>query len=188
MWDLIFKLDWTLYKIKGTENSEFCSYIWRKKTGIWYNSGFFSLPFFFLSNYTKDFPHSSAEKESAFSAGDRGSTPGLGISPGEGIGNPLQYSCLENPMDRGAWTEATVHGVVRVGHNLATKPLPPRFLKSMLISQQAWSFDLLFVKRNIKYVTFLGIKMKLKRMNKMNFKPHDADNEKEDDDNSNDNS
>ena len=58
----------------------------------------------------------------------------------------------------------------------------------MLISQQAWSFDLLFVKRNIKYVTFLEIKMKLKRMNKMNFKPHDADNEKEDDDTSNDNS
>ena len=42
-------------------------------------------------------------------------------SPGEGNGNPLQYSCLENPMDRGAW-RATVHGVARVGHNLATKP------------------------------------------------------------------
>ena len=58
----------------------------------------------------------------------------------------------------------------------------------MLISQQAWSFDLLFVKKNIKYVTSLGIKMKLKRMNKMNSKPYDADNEKEDDDNSNGNS
>ena len=42
-------------------------------------------------------------------------------SPGEGNGNPLQYSCLENPMDRGAW-QATVHGVARVGHDLATKP------------------------------------------------------------------
>ena len=40
--------------------------------------------------------------------GDRGSVPGLGRSPGEGNGNPLQYSCLENPMDRGAWW-ATVH-------------------------------------------------------------------------------
>ena len=43
---------------------------------------------------------------------------------GEGVGNPLQYSCLENPMDRGVW-QATVHGVTRVGHGLATKPPPP---------------------------------------------------------------
>ena len=43
-------------------------------------------------------------------AGDVGSIPGLGKSPGEGNGNLLQYSCLENPMDRGAW-QATVHGV-----------------------------------------------------------------------------
>ena len=50
-------------------------------------------------------------------AGDSGSNPGLGRSPGEGNGNPLQYSCLEDSMDRGAWW-ATVHGVARVGHNL----------------------------------------------------------------------
>ena len=43
---------------------------------------------------------------------------------GEGNGNPLQYSCLENPMERGAWW-AAVHGVTRVGHDLMTKPLPP---------------------------------------------------------------
>ena len=43
-------------------------------------------------------------------AGDVGSVPGLGRSPGGGNGNPLQYSCLGNPMDRGAWW-ATVHGV-----------------------------------------------------------------------------
>ena len=42
---------------------------------------------------------------------DVGSIPGLGRSPGEGHGNPLQYSCLENAMDRGAW-QATVHGVI----------------------------------------------------------------------------
>ena len=48
------------------------------------------------------FPHSSVDKESACNAGDPGSIPGLGRSPGEGNGNPLQYSCLENPMDRGA--------------------------------------------------------------------------------------
>ena len=55
------------------------------------------------------------------------SIPGPGRSPGEGNGNPLQYSCLENPMDREAW-QATVHGVTRVGHDLATKPPPPPFL------------------------------------------------------------
>ena len=45
-------------------------------------------------------------------AGDEGSIPGSGRSPGEGNGNPLQYSCLENPMDRGAW-QAIIHGVAR---------------------------------------------------------------------------
>ena len=44
--------------------------------------------------------------------GDTGSVPGLGRSPGEGNGNPLQHSCLGNPMDRGAW-QATVHGVAK---------------------------------------------------------------------------
>ena len=51
-------------------------------------------------------------KVSACNAGDLGSTPGLGRSPGEGNDNPLQYSCMEHPMDRGAWT-ATVHGVTK---------------------------------------------------------------------------
>ena len=69
------------------------------------------------------FPHSSVGKESACNAGDLGSIPGLGRSSGEGNGNPLQYSCLENPMDRGAWW-ATVHGAARVGHDLVTKPPP----------------------------------------------------------------
>ena len=70
------------------------------------------------------FPHSSVGKESAYNAGDPGLIPGSGRSPGEGNGNPLQYSCPENPMDRGAW-QASVHGVTRVRYNLATKPLPP---------------------------------------------------------------
>ena len=60
----------------------------------------------------EDFPHSSVGKESACNAGDLGWIPGSGRSPGEGNGNPLQYSCLENPMDRGAWW-ATAHGVAR---------------------------------------------------------------------------
>ena len=59
---------------------------------------------------------SSVGKESACNAGDMGSIPGLGRSPGEGNGNPLQYSCLENPMDGGT-SQATVHGVARFGHN-----------------------------------------------------------------------
>ena len=67
------------------------------------------------------FPYSSVGKESACNAGDLGSVPAFGRSPGEGNGNPLQYSCLENPMDRGAW-RATVYGVTRVGHDFVTKP------------------------------------------------------------------
>ena len=51
-------------------------------------------------------------KESAHNAADPGSIPGLGRSPGEGNGNPLQYSCLENPTDRRAW-QATAHGVAK---------------------------------------------------------------------------
>ena len=46
-----------------------------------------------------------------------GLIPGLGRSPGEGNGNPLQYSCLGNPMDRGAWQAGIVHGVTKVGHD-----------------------------------------------------------------------
>ena len=57
-------------------------------------------------------PGGSDNKESACDAGDRGSIPVLGRSPGEGNGNPLQYSCLENSMDGGAW-QATVHVVAK---------------------------------------------------------------------------
>ena len=51
----------------------------------------------------KGFPGGSDGKASAYNAGDPGSIPRWGTSPGEGNGNPLQYYCLENPMDRGAW-------------------------------------------------------------------------------------
>ena len=57
-------------------------------------------------------PGGSDGKESAYNAGDVGLIPGLGRSHGEGNGHPLQYSCLENPMDRVAWL-ATVHGVAQ---------------------------------------------------------------------------
>ena len=59
------------------------------------------------------FTGGSESKESACNAGDLGSGPGLGRSPGEGDGHPLQYSCLENPMDRGVW-QATVHGTAKI--------------------------------------------------------------------------
>ena len=62
------------------------------------------------------FPGGSDSKESACSARDMGSIPGLGRAPGEGNGYPLQYSSLENPVDTGAW-QATVHRSQRVRHD-----------------------------------------------------------------------
>ena len=76
-----------------------------------------------LPLWVRGFPCSSVGKESAYNAGDLGSIPGLGRSPGEGTGNPLQYSFLENPMDC-SLPGSSVHGVARVRHNLATKPPP----------------------------------------------------------------
>ena len=70
------------------------------------------------------FPGGSVKNPSA-NARDVSSIPRLQRSPGEGKGNPLQYSPLGNPKDKGAWW-ATVHGVTRVRHNLVTKPLPKR--------------------------------------------------------------
>ena len=86
----------------------------------------YSLTSFFLNfmSYFGIFPGGSEGEESTRNAGDLGSIPGLGRSPGGGNGNPLQYSCLENPMERGAW-RATVHGVARVGHDFVTTPPPP---------------------------------------------------------------
>ena len=81
-------------------------------------------------------------KESACSAGDAVSIPGRGRSPGEWNGNPFQYSCLENSMDRGAWW-ATVHGISRVWHVLATKPPTTTWLQGLLHSLWGcldWSF------------------------------------------------
>ena len=75
-----------------------------------------------------------AVQESTCSAGDLGSIPGSGRSPGEGNGNPLQYSCPENAVNRGAWW-ATGHGIARVGHGLTTKP-PIRFTSGRLCSKR----------------------------------------------------
>ena len=85
-----------------------------------YTRSFF-LMFFFIVIYPRrfdmvpsaiHFPGDSEVKVPVCNVGDLGSIPVWGRSPGEGNGNPLQYSCLENPMDRGAWW-ATVHGVTK---------------------------------------------------------------------------
>ena len=73
------------------------------------------------------FPGGSGGKESACNAGNPGWIPGLVRSSGKGNGKPLQYSCLENPMDRGArW--ATVHGATKSQTRLSTNTTPTRFL------------------------------------------------------------
>ena len=69
------------------------------------------------------FPGDSEVKASASNVGDLGLIPGSGRSPGEGNGNPLQYSCLDNPMDRGAWS-ATVHGAAKSQTRLSNFTLP----------------------------------------------------------------
>ena len=71
-----------------------------------------------------DFPVGSVVKNLPANAGDAGSIPVLGRSPGGGHGNPFHYSCLKDSLDRGAW-QSTVHGVTRVGHNLVTMQPPP---------------------------------------------------------------
>ena len=78
-----------------------------------------------ICHVSRGLPWWLSSKEYACNVGVTGSIPGSGRSPGGWHSNPLQYLCLRNPMDRGAW-QATVHGVTRAGHDLATKP-PPRY-------------------------------------------------------------
>ena len=65
-----------------------------------------------MHTHSQGFPDDSVVKNPPAHAGDTGFTPGSGRSPREGNGNPIQYSCLENPMDGGAWW-ATVHGIAK---------------------------------------------------------------------------
>ena len=84
-----------------------------------------------LSFKAKRFPCGSVAKNLPTNAGDAASIPGSEKSPGEGNGNPLQYSGLENSMYRGAWW-ATMHGVAK-SHNWATEhatPMQPQYIKS----------------------------------------------------------
>ena len=73
--------------------------IQKKYTYTLYTTSFFGLTYIHYGL----FPGGSDGKASAYNSGDLGSIPGMGRSPGEGNGKPLQNSCLENPMDRGAW-------------------------------------------------------------------------------------
>ena len=75
-------------------------------------------------------------KESACNLGHLGSIPGSGRSPGGGLGNPLQYSCLENPMDRGAW-QVIVHRVEKSQAQLKLLSMHARFLESDPYSQES---------------------------------------------------
>ena len=92
-----------------------------------------------ISILPKGCPHSSVGESCACNAGDPGSIPGSGRSPGEGNGSPLQYSSLENPIDREA-CQITIHGIARVGHDLATKPPPPPLPKAI------YSFNAISIK------------------------------------------
>ena len=80
-----------------------------------------------VNNVDMGFSGGPVEENSPANAGDAGLIPASGRFPGEGNGNSLQNSCLENSMDRGHW-QATVHGVSRVKHNLETKPAPPTLI------------------------------------------------------------
>ena len=82
---------------------------------IWNDTFSLLVPHLYLSY----FPGGSNSKASVYNVRDLGLIPGLGRFPGEGNGNPLQYSCLENPMDRGAWCRLLSMGSQRVGHDWA---------------------------------------------------------------------
>ena len=96
----------------------------------------------------KDFPGGSDGKVSAYNAGDPGSIPGWGRSPGEGNGNPFQYSRLENPMDGGAWW-AAVHGVSKSWIRLSEFPSFPSPIMKRTSFGGVSSKDLVILHRSI---------------------------------------
>ena len=93
-----------------------------------FNSEQFILFFWFIHLFLWgciDFPGGSDDKASVYNVRDLGSIPGLGRFPGEGNGNPLQYCCLENPMDGGVWCRQLSMGSQRVRHDWATSLYRP---------------------------------------------------------------
>ena len=105
---------------------------------------------YFVQDTGKGFHRRFSGIESTCQARDVGSIPGLGRPHGEGNGNPFQYSCLENPIDRGAW-QAIVYGVAKSQTDLVTKsPLPTtdrtsffmaHHLSKSLLKTRNWSFN-----------------------------------------------
>ena len=109
-----------------------------------------------INDFYKGFPGRSVVKNSPAHAGDTGSIPELVRSPGDGSGNPLQYSCLGNPMDRGAW-RATVHGVAQVRHDLVTQPSSSSFIEHLQNSLEYCHLRGIFFKKNIYLFIYLLI-------------------------------
>ena len=110
--------------LHGVKNSPGNLYPFGAPQTLWSRNSFLMhllIRLFWCDVLKGSFPGGSDGKASVFNAGDLGLIPVLGRSPGEGNGNSLQYSCLENPTEGGAWW-ATVHGVgsQRVGHDWAT--------------------------------------------------------------------
>ena len=91
----------------GKESENICMHVYMCVCVIYILFVYMSVIYIYIG-----FPGGSDGKESTCNAGDLGLFPGLGSSPTEGNGYPLQYSCLENPMDRAAW-QAVVHGVTK---------------------------------------------------------------------------
>ena len=96
-----------------------------------------------LINKLEGLPCSSFGKESACNAGDLGLIPVLGRSPGGGNGNPLQYFCLENLMDRGAW-QAVIHGIAKSWTRLSYYTTTNE-LENVL-------FEMIFIKLEISHI------------------------------------
>ena len=112
------ELNWAFYTL-NYENIEYnceCSHVYQPGQDTEHMASLLEVPSC-PSLLNTNFPRCHSGKESICQAGDAGSIPELGRCPGEGNGNSLQYSCLGNPMEKGAW-QATVHGVAKVSDTI----------------------------------------------------------------------
>ena len=120
------KVYFLYFKLRGSYQGSSLKYAIIAKYGLFRNNS---------KLHIQDFPRGSEGKASAYNAGHLDSMPGSGRSPGEGNGNQLQYSCLENPMDRVAW-QATVHGIAKSQTRLSDFTFTFTFItKHMILSQ-----------------------------------------------------